>query len=240
MAIRPFLAVTEAEMGGISDLTEKIAWMACHFSPGGRGLSNFPQDLPSGSLLILDDSSPISGHDIGAICGQLSRAVSEFHCKAVLLDFQRPKTAEAAALAARLSEELPVILPPAYAEGQTCPVFLPPAPLDMSLAEYLSPWKNRELWLELALDGEIITLTEKGADTTPLPYAAPLLPCHQEAKLHCHYHIRKTEAAVQFTLWRTPEDVDTLVAEAEELGVAGCVGLWQELRKASLPPADEG
>ena len=63
MAITPFLAMTAAEMRNISVCPPKIAWMACHFSPYGLGLSNMPKDLPSNSLLIVDDYTPPSGHD---------------------------------------------------------------------------------------------------------------------------------------------------------------------------------
>ena len=46
MAITPFLAMTAAEFRKKEDLPDKIAWMACHFSPYGLGLSNLPQRLP--------------------------------------------------------------------------------------------------------------------------------------------------------------------------------------------------
>lgn len=229
MAFRPFLAMTAAEIRENSGYPPAFAWMACHFSPGGAGLSNLPAFLPTDSLLILDDSTPFCGHDPERIADQLSGALERWQCRGLLLDFQRPPEPETAALAARLSRELPVILPPAYAEGPECPLFLPPAPPDTPLAEYLAPWKNRELWLELALDGQTITLIETGAVSTPLPYAAPDLPCHRDPRLHSHYHIQAEENQARFTLWRTPKDIENLIAEAETLGVVGCVGLYQEL-----------
>ena len=58
MAIAPFLAMTAAEMQNSSQLPPKIAWMACHFSPYGLGLSNLPKELPSDSLLMVDDITP--------------------------------------------------------------------------------------------------------------------------------------------------------------------------------------
>ena len=63
MAIAPFLAMTGAEMRNNSVLPDKIAWMACHFSPYGTGLSNLPKNLPAGSLLMVDDITPPHGHD---------------------------------------------------------------------------------------------------------------------------------------------------------------------------------
>ena len=56
MALPLYLAQTALEMGGNS-LPGRLAYMACHFSPGGQGLSNVPELLPSGAILILDDST---------------------------------------------------------------------------------------------------------------------------------------------------------------------------------------
>ena len=52
MAITPFLAMTAAEIEHSTPLPPNVAWMACHFSPYGAGLSNLPKNLPAGSLLI--------------------------------------------------------------------------------------------------------------------------------------------------------------------------------------------
>ena len=176
MAIRPFLAMTAAEIRGTETLLPKTAWMACHFSPYSTGLSNLPKALPPGSMVILDDITPIHRHDSETIAAQLRPRLDALKCSGVLLDFQRPGYEEAELLAERLSEALPcpVGVSALYGRGLNCPVFLPPAPLDVSLANYLAPWNSREIWLELALDGEIITLTPAGATTAPLPPAAQL------------------------------------------------------------------
>ena len=152
-------------------------------------------------------------------------------CSGVLLDFQRPGYEEAELLAGRLSEALPcpVGVSALYGRGLTCPVFLPPAPPDVCLANYLAPWQGREIWLELALDGEIITLTPAGATTAPLPPAAQLSGGHRDEKLHCHYQIHTDADSARFTLFRTPEDLDALLTEGEALGVTRAVGLYQEL-----------
>ena len=90
MAIRPFLAMTAAEIQGTETLPPKTAWMACHFSPYSTGLSNLPKALPPGSMVILDDITPIHGHDAEAIAAQLRSRLEEIECSGVLLDFQRP------------------------------------------------------------------------------------------------------------------------------------------------------
>ena len=231
MAIRPFLAMTAAEIRGTETLPPKTAWMACHFSPYSTGLSNLPKILPPGSMVILDDITPIHGHDPEAIAARLRPRLEEMVCSGVLLDFQRPGYEEAGILAERLSEALPcpVGVSALYGRTLSCPVFLPPVPPDVSLADYLAPWQGREIWLELALGGEIITLTPTGATTSPLPPAAQLSSGHRDEKLHCHYQIHTDADSARFTLFRTPEDLDALLTDGETLGVTRAVGLYQEL-----------
>ena len=106
MAIRPFLAMTAAEIRGTETLPPKTAWMACHFSPYSTGLSNLPKALPPGSMVILDDITPIHGHDSETIADQLHPRLDALKCSGVLLDFQRPGYEEAELLAGRLSEAL--------------------------------------------------------------------------------------------------------------------------------------
>ena len=94
MAITPFLAMTAAEMHNCPYLPPKIAWMACHFSAYATGLSNFPQSLPPGSILIVNDRTPVFGHDPEVICGQLLGVVERLGCSGILLDFQRQGESE--------------------------------------------------------------------------------------------------------------------------------------------------
>ena len=233
MAIQPFLAMTGAEISISAQLPPKIAWMACQFSPYGTGLSNLPRQLPPASLLILDDMTPIRGHDPTLIKAQLAERAAALKCSGILLDFQRPDCEETAALVRHLATALPcpVGVSQLYAEGLDCPVFLPPVSPNVSLARHIAPWSGRELWLEIALDGEVITLTEKGATTAPLPPGEPLPDGHPEPNLHCHYHAELTDREARFTLWRTLEDLEELLEEAERLGIALGVGLFQELNR---------
>ena len=84
MAIRPFLAMTAAEIRNTAILPSRTAWMACHFSPYGRGLSNIPSVLEEGSLLILDDITPIRGHDPEVITQQLMQAMEHLRVSGIL------------------------------------------------------------------------------------------------------------------------------------------------------------
>ena len=231
MAIPRYFAMTAAEIRGCSALPAGIAWMACHFSPYGTGLSNLPQELPAGSLLILNARTPIHGHDPRRIAEQLAETIENNHCCALLLDFQRSEQPETAALAKVLTQTLPcpTAVSELYAEGLACPVFLPPVPPDVRVETYLSPWQKREVWLEMALEGEILTLTPEGAAAAPLPTQEAPEEGLPEPVLHCHYRAQTSETQARFSLWRTKEDMDALLREAEVLGVKCAVGLYQEL-----------
>ena len=231
MAIMPFLAMTAAEMGNLSDFPSKIAWMACHFSPYGLGLSNLPGQLPPHSLLLLDDITPVRKHDSEMIAGQLLELVENLGCFGVLLDFQRTDQPDTEALVHYLVNTLPfpVIVSECYARNLTCPVFLPPVPPSMPLEEYISPWESRDIWLEIGLTGELLTLTEQGCKSESLPYPDDHSEGFAEKALHCHYTIETNEMSARFTLWRTKDDLRELLKEAEVLGIAGAIGLFQEL-----------
>ena len=202
MAIAPFLAMTAAEMYGFSTLPPKIAWMACHFSPYGLGLSNLPKNLPAGSLLMVDDITPPHGHDPLLIAEQLSTCVESMQCCGVLLDFQRAGCDETNVIVKQLTEALPcpVAVSACYAKQFDCPVFLPPVPPSVPPEEYLLPWKGREIWLEAGLEGELLILTEQGCKVISLPYSNTETDSFFDQALYCHYTIDTNEKAARFTI----------------------------------------
>lgn len=230
MAIPLYLAMTAGEYQACTGVPAHMAWMACHFSSYGTGLSNCPKALPEGAMLILNDRIPILGHDHPLITSQLTELVQSLRCGCVLLDFQRCGTDETKTLVKKITEALPcpVGVSELYAKSADCPVFLPPVPPDVPIREYLRPWQGREVWIDTALDGKIITLTPDGSTCAPLPPCRPPENGHRDGLLHCHYLIDIEENA-RFTLFRTREDLDALLAEAEESGITRAVGLWQEL-----------
>ena len=236
MAIAPFLAMTAAETRNHSVLPPKIAWMACHFSPYGLGLSNLPQRLPPHALLLLDDITPIREHDPQRITEQLLNCLESLNCHGVLLDFQRPDVPETAVLVNHLTQTLPcpVIVSESYASELSCPVFLPPVPPSVALEEYISPWEGRSIWMEIGLTGELLTLTEQGCETVPLPFPNEASEGFPEKALHCHYRIETNEKSARFTLWRTEKDLAALLEEAEGLGISGAVGLYHEFSKFQI------
>ena len=226
MAITAYLAMTAAEVRNPSSIPEKIAWMACHFSPYSTGISNLPENLPEGSMLILNDVTPIHGHDPERIAKQLTKSIKDNKCMGLLLDFQREGYPELEALAKYLNNALPC--PVAYFGEHNGPVFLPPVPCHVPIEEYITKWKNREIWLEVALDRKAILLTESGSRecTPPLTRTA----CqHRDSRLHCSYDITVQPGQVLFSMQRTVDDLQDLLSEAEELGVQKAFGLYQEL-----------
>lgn len=231
MALPLYLALTAPELFAAGTLPKHLAYMACHFSHCGAGLSNFPQALPEGSMLILNDSTPALQHDPLLIGNQLAEAAERLQCSCVLLDLQRPvngltlQIAEAAVLAL----SCPVAVSEGYAAQLKCPVFLSACRPDISLREYLKNWQGREIWLETALSTTLITVDKVGSRLAPEHPCDPTLLPHRSERLHCHYKIESKPEQVRFTLQRTQEDLKELLAEAEALGIVGAVGLYQEL-----------
>lgn len=229
MAIAQYLAMTAAEMARTAPLPRYAAWMACHFSPYSTGLTNLPPKLRQGSLLILNDRTPIHCHDPERVCRELKTVLHQFDCAGLLVDFQNPVCPEAKALAAYLGAHLkaPMGIGPDYGVEEAA-VFLPPVPTDVTTEEYLKKWAGREIWLEAALEGQNITLTPEGAVYSP-NRRRDFDHVHEEQTLHCHYSIEDTPQGITFHTWRTPEDLNQVLQEAEHQGVTRSVGLFQEL-----------
>lgn len=234
MAIRLTLAMTAAELGFSSSLPESPAWMACHFSPYSTGLTNLPGKLPQGCLLILNDRTPIHGHDPERVLRELEQVMRKYACIGLLVDFQNPPCSESLALTEYLAENLdaPLSLPPEY-KAKNRALFLPPVPTDQTIGDYLKQWPNQEIWLEAALEGQNISLSRNGAR-----YEANRRQdfdhIHDDRKLHCHYSTEEGPEEVIFHTWRTREDLHQLLEEAEGLGVTQAIGLYQELGSGKI------
>lgn len=232
MGIPLYLAMTALEFQNCGIIPEHMAWMGCHFSSYGTGLCNMPISLPPKSMIILNDRTPIYGHDPQLITEQLQELKEKLDPVCFLLDFQRPDSNEISILARTLVEKLPcpVGVSELYALDLPCPVFLAPPKPNVLLTEYFSPWKGREIWLEAALDTMDITVTEQGCTQS-------LTDTKQENDteficndLHCHYKIQISDASVRFHLSRHKGDLQSLLSKAESLGITTAVGLYQQLK----------
>ena len=232
MALPLYLALTAAEFQNSPLLPEHFAWMACHYSPYALDLSNTPSQLPENAMLIINDRTPAQGHDPALILRQVTELADTLHYKYMLLDFQQQDSPENNAVVQVLTtgSPCPVGVSDRYAKDLDCPVFVPPAPLHIPITQHLAPWQDREIWLEAALGGEVITVTDKGSHFSPLRSTELPDSAMEDSSLHCHYHIRTYDDHINFTLWRTREDLTNLLREAEALGVTLAVGLWQELQ----------
>lgn len=228
MPIPCYLAMTSGEFFQAEQLPDKIAWMACHYSCYGTALSNCPAQLPEGSLIILNDRTPPCGHDASLILQQLQQLLEAFHPFGFLLDFQRPDYPENLAVAkAAVTLPCPVAVSELYANELSCPVFLPPPSVNTPLHKYLAPWKGRNIWLEVALQTEVFTVTEEGCTAAPGSDSPLPEPVFEEPDLFCQYHWMLQDAQAVFTLQRSKKEIDTLLHKAEGVNLA--VGLYQQL-----------
>lgn len=230
MGIIRNLAMAPEEMSGLRPLPSGAAWMSCHFS--GEGLGDLPPELPPGTLLILDDSVPMEGQNPETILNLLSRYVREKNCQALLLDFQRKDSRQEAELAQLLQKELPCpvgISEPYADKAREGPVFLPLLPPHRKLSDYLRPWKDREVWLEIGPSPETACVTSKGTDFSGWEDTSQDCPLSCEA-LSCHYGCEIKEDRILFHLRRDAGDLQALLKSAEALGVTRAIGLYQELK----------
>ena len=226
------LAMTPTEISSNYPCSHPIAYMACSFSPYTQGLSGIPSTLPPGSMLILNDRMCCQGHSPDLVVGQLQEAVACLDCESVLLDFQRPPEPESEAMVKKIVHSLPcpAAVTEGFAKGLDCAVFLGPLPLHIPLADYIQPWIDREIWLELALcQGELV-VTAKGSSATshfPSEYRSGGF---YDDTLCCQYQISVEEKQIVFSLFDTLESLTQKADLAHRLGVARGIGLWQELR----------
>ncbi len=228
MSIPLFFAISGEDIPNVPTPPPPIAWMACHFSPYGAGLTDLPTRLPAGSILILDDRIPMTHHDPDLILRQLNAAVEELGCSRLLLELLR---ASDRVPVERIVKEIscPVGVTAAYAKGQDCAVFLPPVPPHIPLPEYIAPWKERRIWLEVAPDGTDITITPQGSSAIPVPFPQNVTPSHKEETLCCHYTISTQPEQARFSLFRSLDDIGSLLQQAEQTNIELAIGLFQEL-----------
>ena len=231
MAMKGYLAMTAAEFLGAPALPGNPAWMACHFSCYGTGLSNLPQQLPQDAMIILNDRTPIHGHDPSVITDQLLQLYETHHIWGFLLDFQRPDNKETERLCQILLKMLPcpVGISHHYASSLDCPVFLPPPPLHKPLAEHIFPWKGREIWLEAAMQAQTMTVTSEGCHIQSSPADTLDAPNFFDAKVFSSYHMDLSEDRAVFSLLRGETELKELLAGAQELGISLAIGLYQQL-----------
>lgn len=230
MGLPLYLAMNAAEIANSTTLPP-MAWMACHFSPCSDGLTNLPLWLPEGALVILDDLIPCGSHRPDLVADQLRGIITAFGCNGVILDFQRPESSKNSAMAAFLLQALPwpVAVSDLYAPSSRCPVFLRPGPLWEPLEAHLIPWNGREIWLEVALCQQNVTVTPNGTDFSRCIPCERLSGGFYDERLCCNYITALEDGRIQFTLFDTEETLVKKLDRAHSLGISRAVGLYQEL-----------
>ncbi len=231
MSLCCYLAMTAAEFYAQQDLPSGIAWMACHFSVYGTGLTNLPPQLPENSLVILNDRIPALNHDPVRIRAQLEELAQRQHISGILLDLQQPNDPTLAAVVKELtrSPPCPIGVTQSYAKDTSCAVFLPPPALNKPLKSHLIPWEGREIWLEAATESTKIDVTSKGSFFTELSESATKETAFTDSRLHCRYSMDIRADCVTFSLHRDKQQLQLLLEEAEALGVNQAIGLYQQL-----------
>ena len=228
MILPLYLAMTAAEISACSQLPDKIAYMSCHFSSYGTGLSNLPDALPAGSMVMLNDRIPVSGHDPKQICQQLQTLCQRVEAAALVLDLQRPGDPLTREIVECILQEMscPVAVSDTYAEGFECPVFLSAPPIYKPLQAHIAPWQGRQIWLEAAPEGCCCTVTENSIQIAACPVEALPLPCPE---LFCHYQVEEKPDRLEIRLSRSEEDLSRLLENAE---INLALGLYQQLGAA--------
>lgn len=220
-----FLAQTTAEIHLPLPEGAKRAWMACHFSSYGTGLSNLPNQLPPKSMVILNDRIPIFGHDPIKIVDQLGSLVESLDISHLFLDFQRPGNQDTEKVAQAIAQALPcpVGVSEAYAKGLDCAVCLGPVPPHKSPEEWIEPWQERQIWLEVAPVCRAYTIGEDGCKWLDVPHSGEFP--HWDPEARCRYRIETKEDSILFTLSRRRRELELL----RNISSVECfVGLYQE------------
>lgn len=225
MILPLYLAMTAAEISACRHLPDKIAYMACHFSSYGTGLSNLPDSLPGGCMVMLNDRIPVAGHDPRLVASQISKLCSRLEAAGLVLDLQRPGDPLTGEIIEKIlgAAPCPVAVSDTYAKDFDCPVFLSAPPLYVPLQTHMAPWAGRQIWLEAALDGCCCRVTENGSQIEACPPEVLSLPCPE---LFCHYGIEEKPAQVDIRLSRTKEDLQLLLENAQ---ITLALGLYQQL-----------
>ena len=230
MGLPIYLAMTGWEIHACETPRCLAAYMACHFSPYGTGLSGIPQALSPGAALMVNDRIPFCLHDIDLILSQLEGAIRSLSCRMLFLDFQRSGVAQVAEFCHRAAA-LPCTLVVAepYASPLSCPVLLPPVPPHTTPEAHLAPWKGRQVWLEIAPESSVAHVTTAGATFRSLPWYAPEKGDFFDDALCCSYRIQTEADAASFFMTRGACELEALCKKAETLGVQGFMGLYQQL-----------
>lgn len=225
MDLQCYIAMTAEEIRLAKELPTHIAWMACHFSPYGTGITNLPTNIPKDAMIILNDRTPPAGHDRYRISDQLNA----IDCSCYLLDFQLPDVRESETLISHLYKNLqkPVAVSECYHYCTSGPVLIN-IPLHKRLTDVIKQYQDREVWLEAVTDQHAISVCRDGS--TEIPFKEnPENPYFHAHALHCKYQIQLSENNAIFQFKRDLSHVQSLLENAQKNNIKKAVGLYQQL-----------
>lgn len=231
MEIPCYLAMTAAEFQNSPNIPSNFAWMACHFSPYGTGLTNLPTQIPDGSILLINDRTPIHGHDGKEVRETVMTVLERNPCRGIALDFQHDPTEEALSICRALEDlPCPVYVPPQYLRHNEQPVFLPPPCPLQTVEDYLAEYQNRPILLEVALDAGFLRIQTQGQDYFPRGSDAGSPYPHADEALAIHYRIETTPDSACFYFRRTLTNVAQIQHRCQDRFDCLFIGLWQEFK----------
>ena len=206
-----YLATTAQELAQFPH-PGRIAYMACHFSPYGPGLTDLPDSLPDDAMVILNDRIPFLRHDCNLIASQLA----SLPCESILLDIENMNTEDAKELVNAIisAANVPVGVSAKYAWDHPCAVFLPACEADQNPFASSKNWSGREIWLDLSPGCVYCRVTAQGCNRTKEPFP-PRAGMHHDRKLFCHYSIELRDAEAIFYLHREWDDACGIVEEGK-------------------------
>lgn len=243
MSLRFYLAMTEAEIRSATSLPRHLAYMACHFSPYGIGLTNIPKQLPPGSILIVNDRVPVLHHDPAFILRQLTSAVQKLNVFGILLDFQIYDVPMTAQIVKTLVNGLPcpVAVSAVYGKELSCPIFTAPA-LHQRFCDFEPIKKGRPLWLDAYQEAALYKVTSNGC--TISKEARLSGKNFFDEVLQCRYSFSVERDSAAFTLSRQAEEITGYLHAAEKAGISVAVGLYQQFSQTdtvrSVTPSPGG
>lgn len=228
MDIKCYIAMIAAEFRTAEILPENSAWMACHFSCYGTGLTNLPAQLPKGAMIIVNDRTPPHGHDPERILDQLCQLAEATEPSCILLDLQRPEQVENKRIAEKLTGSLPcpVGVSALYANELDCPVFLDTPPPNKALDDWIKPWNGRDIWLEVAAETICATVTKDGCQISSACEPVPDI-AYKDESLCSDYSVSILKDCATITIRRSAQQLFDLLSKTP--GITKAVGLYQQL-----------
>ena len=225
MDIKCYIAMTEAEIYSAPKLPQHTAWMACHFSPYGTGLTNLPRRLPENAMVILNDRIPPSGHDMVEIADTLN----SINCNCYLLDFQIPKKKETEILVQYLSSQLrkPAAVSEYYSHCTNGPILAGLSP-HRKVSDIIHDHSDREIWLELTTDIQMLSVYSDHTESISMNTGKQWKKYIAWDGICSRYHIELFDDHVDYYFSRTIPQIKQHLSQIDQTKITKAIALYQQ------------